>query len=57
MRVKSQSGIRVFHDYVTTERGGNGVPEDVIEMELKYSQQEPFLWLGRYIHLMLEKDQ
>ena len=56
MRVKSQSGIRVFHDYVTTERGGNGVPEDVIEMELKYSQQEPFLWLGRYIHLILEND-
>jgi len=56
MYVKTQSGIRVFHDYVTTQRGGNGVPEDVIEMELKYSRQEPFLWLGRYIHLMLESD-
>lgn len=56
MNVKTQSGIRVFHDYVTTQRGGNGVPEDVIEMELKYSQQEPFLWLGRYIHLVLEHD-
>lgn len=55
MQIRSQSGIRVFHDYVTTQRGGNGVPEDVIEMELKYSQQEPFLWLGRYIHLMLER--
>ena len=54
MKVKSLSGIRVFHDYVTTQRGGNGVPEDVVEMELKYSQREPFLWLGRYIHLILE---
>lgn len=56
LRARSQSGIRVFHDYVTTERGGNAVPEDVIEMELKYSQREPYLWLGRYIHLMLEND-
>lgn len=55
MHVKAQSGIRVFHDYVTTQRGGNGVPEDVIEMELRYSQQEPFLWLGRYIHMILGK--
>jgi len=54
LQVRFQSGIRVFHDYVTTQRGGHGVPEDVIEMELRYSQQEPFLWLGRYIHLILE---
>lgn len=44
------SGIRVFHDYVTTQRGGNAVPEAVVEMELRYSRQEPYLWLGRYIH-------
>ena len=54
MKVKSRTGIRVFHDYVTTLRGGHAVPEDVIQMELKYSQREPYLWLGRYVHLMLE---
>jgi S-adenosylmethionine-dependent methyltransferase len=53
LQAKAQSGIRVFHDYVTTPRGGNDVPKDIIEMELRYSLKEPYLWLGRYIHLLL----
>lgn len=53
LRVESVRGVRVFHDYVTTVRGGHAVPEDVIKMELKYSQREPYMWLGRYIHLLL----
>jgi tRNA 5-carboxymethoxyuridine methyltransferase len=53
LTVQAISGVRVFHDYVTTLRGGNGVPESVIEMELAYSKREPYLWLGRYIHLLL----
>ena len=56
LAVFSVSGVRVFHDYVTTTRGGNGVPESVIEMELAYSKKEPYLWLGRYIHLLLTRD-
>lgn len=50
LEILDTSGIRVFHDYVTTQRGGNAVPEDVIEMELQYSRLEPYVWLGRYIH-------
>lgn len=50
LEILASSGVRVFHDYVTTQRGGNAVPEAVVEMELKYSRQEPYLWLGRYIH-------
>jgi len=53
LTVQATSGVRVFHDYVTTLRGGNGVPESVVEMELVYSQREPYMWLGRYIHLLL----
>ncbi|WP_461481305.1 methyltransferase domain-containing protein [Porticoccus sp.] len=53
LAVLGTSGIRVFSDYVTTQRGGNGVPESVVEMELAYSRREPYLWLGRYIHLLL----
>ncbi|MDX2464183.1 MAG: methyltransferase domain-containing protein [Porticoccus sp.] len=54
LSIQATSGVRVFHDYVTTSRGGHGVPESVIEMELMYSQREPFMWLGRYIHLLLK---
>lgn len=46
------SGIRVFHDYVTTVRGGHEDPQSVIEMELKHSLIEPYKWLGRYIHFI-----
>ena len=46
------AGIRVFHDYVTTQRGGHEDPSAVIDMELRHSIQEPFKWLGRYIHFV-----
>ncbi len=46
------SGIRVFHDYVTTQRGGHEDASAVIDMELRHSVQEPFKWLGRYIHFI-----
>ena len=49
------SGIRVFHDYVTTQRGGHEDGAAVIDMELRYSRQEPFKWLGRYIHFICSK--
>jgi len=46
------SGIRVFHDYVTTLRGGHMDAAAVIDMELRHSRKEPFKWLGRYIHFI-----
>lgn len=49
------TGIRVFHDYVSDSRGGHQDPQSVINMELEYSLQEPYKWLGRYIHLMAIK--
>ena len=48
------SGIRVFHDYVTTVRGGHEDPQSVVDMELKHSLIEPYKWLGRYIHFIAE---
>lgn len=49
------AGIRVFHDYVTTQRGGHEDASAVIDMELRHSVQEPFKWLGRYIHFICSK--
>lgn len=46
------SGLRVFHDYAPLKRGGHNNPEAVIDMELKYSQREPYKWLGRYLHYL-----
>ncbi len=47
-----ESGLRVFHDYAPLKRGGHNDPEAVIRMELRYSQQAPYKWLGRYLHIM-----
>jgi S-adenosylmethionine-dependent methyltransferase len=53
--IESESGLRVFSDYVVDKRGGNDVPEMVLEMELAYSRQEPFKWMGRYLHVLARK--
>lgn len=53
--IVEQTGIRVFHDYVMEKRGGNANSKDIIEMELKYSKQEPFKRLGRYLHILAKK--
>lgn len=53
--IVATSGLRVFHDYSPLKRGGHTNPQAVIEMEVKYSNQEPYQWLGRYLHLLVEK--
>lgn len=50
--IESVSGLRVFHDYSPLKRGGHTNPDAVIEMEVRYSGQEPFKWLGRYLHVL-----
>lgn len=53
--IERRAGIRVFCDYMKEPpRGDNGV-EAIIEMERRYSRQEPFLSLGRYIHITARK--
>jgi len=50
-----KSGVRVFSDYVGVKRGGNVYDEDVLKMELEYSNQMPYLNMGRYIHYLCRK--
>lgn len=51
-QVGRTSGLRVFHDYSPLKRGGHNDPDAVIRMELRYSQLEPYKWLGRYLHIL-----
>lgn len=55
MEIISESGVRVFHDYVVEKRGGHRCPDQVLAMELAWSRQEPFKWLGRYLHVIARK--
>ena len=53
-QIKTISGLRVFHDYAPLKRGGHNDPSAVLAMELRYSNQEPFKWLGRYLHILAQ---
>lgn len=51
-RTLRSSGLRVFHDYAPLKRGGHNDPDAIVRMELRYSGQEPYKWLGRYLHIL-----
>lgn len=53
LQLLSHSGIRVFHDYIFDEDKRERDPAGLLEMELHFSQQEPYRSLGRYQHLLL----
>jgi len=54
--VGSESGIRVFHDYVVERRGGHQSAEEVLAMELEYSDHSQFKEMGRYFHILAQLD-
>lgn len=49
-RVESQSGVRVFHDYMPHEFQLKAELIDLLEMELAYRRHPSFAGLGRYLH-------
>ena len=53
--ILGKSGVRTFHDYMKDTRIGEFTFEQVIEMEQKLCRQEPFISLGRYIHVWAQR--
>ena len=51
-RVETQSGIRVFHDYMPVEFQAKADLADLLEMELAHRRHPAFAGLGRYLHWM-----
>lgn len=49
-QIDSQSGVRVFHDYMPQEFQAKAEPLDLLEMELAYRRHPSFAGLGRYLH-------
>lgn len=50
-----KTGIRVMYDYMAGNVRSKRAIEDILEMEKRYSGQEPFRSLGRYIHVVCQK--
>lgn len=51
-RVETQSGVRVFHDYMPVEFQARADLADLLEMELAHRRHPAFAGLGRYLHWM-----
>jgi len=50
-----KSGVRCFHDYMRDITKWDNDFDNILKMELQYSQQEPYASIGRYMHLLLAK--
>ncbi len=56
-KIAGKSGIRCFHDYIGNQQYiGDFRFEEVLELEKRLCRQEPYLSLGRYIHVWAIKD-
>ncbi|WP_110876238.1 tRNA uridine 5-oxyacetic acid(34) methyltransferase CmoM [Franconibacter helveticus] len=50
-RIASKTGVRVFHDYLREKHQQRDDYETLLELETRYCRQEPWISLGRYIHV------
>ncbi|GKX56126.1 tRNA 5-carboxymethoxyuridine methyltransferase [Leminorella grimontii] len=55
MSIVEKSGVRIFHDYMQDKQQQQQEFAALLALELRYCRQEPFVSLGRYIHVMARK--
>jgi S-adenosylmethionine-dependent methyltransferase len=53
--IEHMAGIRCFHDYLQDRSKQIDEYEKILELEMKYATQAPFMWLGKYFHLIIKK--
>ncbi|MCK8047014.1 tRNA uridine 5-oxyacetic acid(34) methyltransferase CmoM [Shewanella sp. 1CM18E] len=54
--ILGKTGVRTFHDYMQNHDMGHFSFDEIVAMEQKLCRQEPFLSLGRYIHVYAKKN-
>jgi S-adenosylmethionine-dependent methyltransferase len=52
----NKAGIRCFHDYLKDPQLRESHYEQLKQAEKDFGCQEPYLWLGKYFHLIVQKD-
>jgi len=55
LHILGKSGVRCIHDYIGNRRVGEYSFQQLLEVELALCKQEPYLSLGRYIHVWAQK--
>ncbi|CAM5188187.1 methyltransferase domain-containing protein [Alishewanella longhuensis] len=51
-----KTGVRCFHDYLRDRAQQQSHYDELEALELQYNRQEPYASLGRYTHLLLQRD-
>ena len=54
-RVLQKAGIRCFHDYLRDKTQQHSHYDQLLKLEKQYCRTEPYLWLGKYFHLVIQK--
>ncbi|MFT5711854.1 MAG: S-adenosylmethionine-dependent methyltransferase [Glaciecola sp.] len=53
--IEHKGGVRCFHDYLQ-DRSKQVLEYDrILALEIKYGATEPYMWLGKYFHLIIQK--
>ncbi|ACS85988.1 tRNA uridine 5-oxyacetic acid(34) methyltransferase CmoM [Musicola paradisiaca] len=55
LELGGKTGVRVFHDYLQNKQQQIDDFDILLALEQRYCRQEPFVSLGRYIHVMAHK--
>lgn len=53
---KHKTGIRCFHDYLKDNTMQRSHFEQLKRLEIQFGAQHPYLWLGKYFMLIVQKD-
>lgn len=56
MTIIHQAGLRCFHDYLKDKNQQVSHYQQLKNLELQYGGQEPFLWLGKYFHIIAKAE-
>lgn len=55
--IKAQTGIRVFHDYLSDEAREHSDETELFELEYRYCRLPVFRDMGRYIHVLAQRNE
>ncbi|WP_026375056.1 methyltransferase domain-containing protein [Aestuariibacter salexigens] len=55
LEIVYQRGIRCFHDYLRDKTQQQRDYDKLKQLELQYGEQHPYLWLGKYFHIIARR--
>lgn len=54
VEVIHKAGIRCIHDYLKDNQMATSKYDELYEMEVQFGSQEPYMWFGKYFHVIVK---